>query len=154
MSNILRVFSKHVHPLSQLSKAYIVALNRSFYSPFVVLNSPLTSPALNMSPMLALLYKKQHDHSPELQISSAGMCTYVVSEPDPANMPHAVPSGTYPTTAPYVNFTPMDMSNPEGKHSSSSVSLPHPYTTRAVHQNADGIGKSASVRYGEAPGEM
>ncbi|KAG1750739.1 hypothetical protein EDB19DRAFT_1676690 [Suillus lakei] len=154
MSNILRVFSKHVRPLSQPSKAYIVALGRSFHSPFVVLDSPLTSPASKMSPMSASLYEKQHDHSPEPQISSAGTRTYVVSEPDPANTPYAVPSGAYPTTAPYVNFKPTDAPNPEGKHSSSSASLPHPYTTRAVPQNADGIGESASVRYGEAPGEM
>ncbi|KAG2036883.1 hypothetical protein BDR03DRAFT_958593 [Suillus americanus] len=146
MSNILRVSSKHVRSLSQSSKTSIVVLGRLFHSPFVVLNSPL-SPAANALPASASLYEKQHDHSPEPQISSAGMRTYVVSEPDPANTPYAVPSGAYPTTAPYANFKPTDAPNPEGKHSES-------YTTRAIPRNADGVGESASVRYGEAPGEM
>ncbi|KAG1781606.1 hypothetical protein EV702DRAFT_1072090 [Suillus placidus] len=150
MSNILRVFSKHTRSLSQPSKPRIVSLGRLFHSPFVVLNSSL-SPATSVS---ASLYEKQHDHSPEPQISSAGTRTYVVSEPDPANTPYAVPSGAYPTTAPYVNFKPTDAPNPEGKHSASGASLPHHYTTRAIPRNADGVGESASVRYGEAPGEM
>jgi hypothetical protein len=139
MSNtILRVFSKHARSLSQ-------PLTRSFHSPFVVLNSSLSTPS-NLSS--ASLYEKQHDHSPEPQISSAGTRTYVVSEPDPANTPYAVPSGAYPTTAPYVNFKPTDAPNPEGKHSSNSASLPHPHVTRAVPRNADGVGESASVKYG------
>lgn len=104
--------------------------------------------------MSASLYEKQHDHSPEPQISSAGTRTYVVSEPDPANTPYAVPSGAYPTTAPYVNHKPTDAPNPESKHSASRENLPHFYTTRAIPRNTNGIGKSASVRYGEAPGEM
>jgi len=105
--------------------------------------------------MSASLYEKQHDHSPEPQVSSAGTRTYVVSEPDPANTPYAVPYGAYPTSAPYVNFksTP-EAPNPEGKHSSTSTSLPHLFTTRAVPRNAAGVGESAAVRYREAPGEM
>lgn len=139
MSNtVLRVFSKHARSLSQ-------PLTRSFHSPFVVLNSSLSTPS-NLSS--ASLYEKQHDHSPEPQISSAGTRTYVVSEPDPANTPYAVPSGAYPTTAPYVNFKPTDAPNPEEKHSSNSASLPHPHVTRAVPRNVDGVGESASVKYG------
>ncbi|KAG1747160.1 uncharacterized protein EDB91DRAFT_1116750 [Suillus paluster] len=151
MTNILRLFSKHARSLSKIPT---LALRRSFHSPFVALNSPLTSPAPNASPMSASSYEKQHDHSPEPQVSSAGTRTYVVSEPDPANTPYAVPSGAYPTTAPYVNFKPTDPPNPEGKYSSSSASLPHSFTTRAVPKNAAGVGESAAVRYGESPGEM
>ncbi|KAG1821772.1 uncharacterized protein BJ212DRAFT_1445250 [Suillus subaureus] len=153
MSNILRVSSKHARSLSQPSKTRIVVLGRLFHSPFVVLNSP-SSPASNALPVSASLYEKQHDHSPEPQISSAGMRTYVVSEPDPANTPYAVPSGAYPTTAPYADFKLTDAPNPEGKHSASSTNVPYPHTTRAIPRNADGVGESASVRYGDAPGEM
>jgi hypothetical protein len=137
MSNILRVFSKHARLLSHPSR--IVVLGRSFHSPYVVLNSPL-SPASNALPISASSYEKQHDHSPEPQISSDGMRTYVVSEPDPANTPYAVPSGAYPTTAPYVNFKPTDPPNPEG-------------STRAIPRTTDGVGESTSMRYGEVPGE-
>ncbi|KAG1844063.1 hypothetical protein DFJ58DRAFT_32692 [Suillus subalutaceus] len=153
MSNILRVFPKHARSLSRSSKTRVVILGRSFHSPFVVLNSPLSSSS-NVSPASASLYEKQHDPSPEPQISSDGMRTYVVSEPDPANTPYAVPSGAYSTTAPYANFKPTDAPNPEGKHGSSSASLPYPDTTRAIPRNANGVGESASVRYGDAPGEM
>jgi hypothetical protein len=148
MSNILRVFSKHARSLPQPSKSRIVTLGRLFHSPFVVLNSPL-SPA--SSAPSASLYEKQHDHSPEPQISSSGTRTYVVSEPDPANTPYAVPSGAYPTTAPYVNFKPTDAPSPEGKHSSNSASL---NMARAVPRNADGVGENASVRYGGGSGGM
>lgn len=159
MSNILRIVSKHGRSLAQPSKIHRFALGRSFHSPFVVLNSPSTSSpssAANVSPMSSVspLYEKQHDHSPEPQVSSSGTRTYVVSEPDPANTPYAVPSGAYPTSGPYVNYQPTEAPNPEGKHSSTSASLPHHYTTRAVPRNAAGVGESAAVRYREAPGDM
>lgn len=158
MSNALRFFSRHGRSLSQSSKIHPPALGRSFHSPFVVLNSPLTSPPTstsNVSPMSAPLYEKQDDHSPEPQVSSAGTLTYVVSEPDPANTPYAIPYGAYPTSAPYVNFkSTSEAPNPEGKHSSTSTSSPHLFTTRAVPHNAAGVGESAAVRYREAPGEM
>ncbi|KAG2157895.1 uncharacterized protein EDB93DRAFT_1121951 [Suillus bovinus] len=149
MSNILRVFSKHARSLSQSSKNRVFALERSFHSPFVVLNTS----ASNVSPISASLYEKQHDHSPEPQISSSGTRTYVVSEPDPANTPYEVPSGAYSTTTPYVNFNTTDATNTEGKHSANSANFPHSFTTRAIPRNTDSVG-STSVRYGEAPGEM
>jgi len=107
-----------------------------------------------VSPITAPWYEKQHDHSPEPHVSSDGTRTYVVSEPDPANTPYAVPYGAYPTSAPYVNFKATEAPNPERKHSSTSASLPHFYTTRAVPRNPSGVGESAAVRYKEAPGEM
>lgn len=139
MSSILRVLSKHA---PQPSKSRILTLGRSFHSPFVVLNSPL-SPASSLSS--ASLYEKQHDHSPEPQISLAGTRTYVVSEPDPANTPYAVPSGAYPTTAPYVNFKPTDPPNPEGKHSSSSASLPHPRNVGESPSGEAGMGRGSKA---------
>lgn len=65
-----------------------------------------------------------------------------------------MPYGAYPTSAPYVNFKPTEAPNPEGIHASTSASLPHHHTTRAVPRNAAGVGESAAVRYKEAPGEM
>ncbi|KAG1805070.1 uncharacterized protein HD556DRAFT_1429161 [Suillus plorans] len=141
MSNILRVFSKHARSLTQSSNTRIIALERSFHSPFVVLNSP----ASNASPVSASQYEKQHDHSPEPQISSAGTRTYVVSEPDPADTPYAVPSGAYPTTTPYVNF------RPTGKYSAGSASIPHSFTTRAIPRSKNSVDEST---YGEAPNGM
>ncbi|OAX43129.1 hypothetical protein K503DRAFT_766113 [Rhizopogon vinicolor AM-OR11-026] len=158
MSNVHRFFSRHGRTLSQSSKVRPYALERSFHSPFIVLNnSPLTSSPssiANVSPMSSPLYEKQHEHSPEPQVSSSGTRTYVVSEPDPTNTPYAVPSGAYPTSVPYVNYKSIEAPNPEGKHSSTSTSLPHYYTTRAVPRNAAGVGESAAGRYREAPGDM
>lgn len=150
MSNILRVFSKHARSLTQPSNTRIVALERSFHSPFVVLNSP----ASNSSPVSASQYEKQHDHSPEPQISSAGTRTYVVSEPDPADTPYTVPSGAYPTTTPYVNVKPTDAPKSEGKYSAGSASIPHSFTTRAIPRSKNNVDESTSVRYGEARSEM
>lgn len=139
---------------------------RAFHSPFVALKateSPLTSvpaPSATLSPISAPLssYEKQEDHyTSEPHISSSGTRMYVVSEPDPLNTAYEVPYGAYPTTAPYANYPLADgPPNPEGKHSSTSSTLPHPYTTsaHAVPQNKSGIGESAAVRNAEAPGEM
>ncbi|KAH7884696.1 hypothetical protein F5I97DRAFT_1489646 [Phlebopus sp. FC_14] len=159
MSTTLRSFTALVRACPRAQKTTFLAHTRSFHSPFVVLNdaSPLTSPPTatsTVSPITAPVYEKQHDHSPEPRLTSSGTHTYVVSEPDPSNTPYQVPSGAYPTSAPYVMPSPTTAPNPEGVYSSTSASLPHPYTTRAVPQNEAGIGESAAVRYGEAPGEM
>jgi len=47
------------------------------------------------------VYEKQDDSSSEPHLSSSGTRTYVVSEPDPSNTPYQVPSGAYPTSAPF-----------------------------------------------------
>ncbi|KAI6099621.1 hypothetical protein F5141DRAFT_386957 [Pisolithus sp. B1] len=138
---------------------------RAFHSPFVVLKatSPLTSspaPSATVSPVSAPLssYEKQVDHyTSEPHVSSSGTRTYVVSEPDPSNTAYEVPYGAYPTSAPYVNYPLADAPpNFEGKHSSTSTTQPHPYTTsvHAVPQNKHGVGESAAVRNAEAPGDM
>jgi len=100
-------------------------------------------------------YEKQHDHAPEPQFSHAGAQTYIVSEPDPSNTPYAVPSGAYPTSAPYVNFTPTEGPDTNGAPLSSTGSqAAHPATTRAAPHNESGVGASAAVRHAQAPGKM
>jgi len=125
---------------------------RFFHSPFVTLNStssPLRSSAASTH------YEKQHDHSPDPKTSHSGTQTYVVSEPDPAHTPYEVPSGAYPTSAPYVNFTTTESPDTKDAPLSSTSSQPaHPYATRAVPHNESGVGQSAAVRNAQAPGEM
>ncbi|KAL6302355.1 hypothetical protein BKA93DRAFT_793015 [Sparassis latifolia] len=127
---------------------------RAFHSPFASLSSPLTSPrppTANVSP----LYEKQTEPSPEPQMSGAGTRTYVVSAPDPADTPYEVPSGAYPTSAPYQSYPGTEAPVLEGEHfSSTSSTLAHPLTTAAVPQNPTGVGESAAVRHSEAPGEL
>ncbi|KIK98686.1 hypothetical protein PAXRUDRAFT_823598 [Paxillus rubicundulus Ve08.2h10] len=127
--------------------------SRTFHSPFVKLNSsssPLTAPqgpTSTVSPLTA--YEKQHDDSPEPRLSVSGTRTYVVSEPDPANTPYEVPSGAYSTSTPYVNSSQTTAPNPAETHSSTSSSVPHPYTTSAVPENEAGSGGNT-----QAPGAM
>ncbi|KAF9223442.1 hypothetical protein BS17DRAFT_781869 [Gyrodon lividus] len=139
--------------LPRVQKIQTLAPSRTFHSPFVKLNSSsshLTSPPSVSS----TAYEKQHDDSPEPLLSSSGTRTYVVSEPDPSNAPYQVPSGAYPTSTPYVNFSETTTLNPDGIHSSTSSSTPHPYTTRAIPQNEAGVGESVAVRNAQPPGEM
>lgn len=126
---------------------------RAFHSPFVVLSASnrLTTPSPSTA---APIYEKQDDSSSEPHLSSSGTRTYVVSEPDPSNTPYEVPSGAYPTSAPYVGYNPTTAPNPKGLYSSTSSSIPHPYTTRTAFQNEGGVGGSAAVRSAEAPAEM
>ncbi|KAG8213039.1 hypothetical protein J3R82DRAFT_11431 [Butyriboletus roseoflavus] len=83
-------------PLRLLQRGTI----RAFHSPFVA--SPRRTTPSSSTP--ASIYEKQHDSSPEPHLSSSGTRTYVVSEPDPSNTPYEVPSGAYPTSAPYLNL--------------------------------------------------
>ncbi|KAF9237654.1 hypothetical protein BU15DRAFT_63042 [Melanogaster broomeanus] len=156
MSKVFRSMSVLARVLPRLQQVQTKAPSRSFHSPFVTHNSsssPLTTPP-SASPITTPVYEKQGDHAPEPLISSSGKRTYVVSEPDPSNTPYEVPSGAYPTSAPYVNFGETAAPNPDGVYSSTSSSTPHPYTTRNVPQNDAGVGESAAIRNAEAPGEM
>jgi len=156
MSSSFRILSKHSRSLSQKLSPAAAFPQRSFHSPFVVLNSassPLTSSPSPSS--TASLYEKQTDHSPEPRISSSGTRTYVVSEPDPSHAPYEVPSGAYPTSAPYVNFRSTTAPDVHGAvNSSTSADTAHPRTTNTVPHNDSGIGESAAVRHAEAPGSM
>ncbi|KAI0925996.1 hypothetical protein AcV5_008579 [Taiwanofungus camphoratus] len=151
----IRSLSRHARSLSRTLPTKPSNV-RAFHSPFVSLsNSPLTqrqppAPASNVGP----LYEKQLDHSPDIKVSSAGTRTYVVSEPDPSNTPYEVPSGAYPTSAPYYSYAATEAPMPEGaNYASTSASLAHPITN-AAPQNESGIKESSAVRHSEAPGEM
>ncbi|CAL1716479.1 unnamed protein product [Somion occarium] len=153
MSSI-RALSKHSRSLSR-SLQIQQSSQRSFHSPFIALSSN-TSPITNPPPPtsnFSSIYEKQLEHLSEPVLSGSGQRTYVVSEPDPAHTPYEVPSGAYPTSAPYQNYTlteaPSDL-----PRSSTSASYAHPFTTRAVPQNDSGVNDSAAVRYSEAPGEL
>lgn len=126
---------------------------RSFHSPFAALSSsssPLTKPPA-ADP--ASVYEKQHEPSADPHVSHTGARTYVVSQPDPADTPYAVPSGAYPSSAPYQN--PAAVEEPgETAHSSTSASAAQPATTNRVPRNDEGVGESAAVRHREAPGGM
>ncbi|EIW84002.1 hypothetical protein CONPUDRAFT_151049 [Coniophora puteana RWD-64-598 SS2] len=137
----------------------IATQKRSFHSPFTVLNSahsPLTNPPSSSSTVshITSSYEKQDSYVSEEPPSPGAPRTYVVSEPDPAHTPYEVPSGAFPTSAPYDTYQETSAPNPSGAHSSTSASPPHPNTTRRVLMNAWGVGESAAVRHGEAPGEM
>jgi len=146
----IRQLSKHARSLSRTLPTRPVAV-RAFHSPFKSLSdSPLTAPPAPTSNV----YEKQLDHSPEPKVSSSGTHTYVVSEPDPTHTPYEVPSGAYPTSAPYQNYTATEAPNPEGaQRASSSPNFAHPITN-AAPQNPSGVMESSAIRHSEAPGEM
>ncbi|KAJ3716077.1 hypothetical protein C8R42DRAFT_679484 [Lentinula raphanica] len=146
MSNILRLSRAWSKPLRSVSAV------RSFHSPFAVLGTTHSSPPSIASTVNT--YEKQVDFSPEPLPSTGGQMTYVVSEPDPANTPYHVPAGAYPTSLPYVNFTPTEAPNQEGQMSSTSTAYAHPVLTKAVPTNESGVGESSAVRHATAPGSM
>lgn len=153
MSSTIRALGRNTRTLSQRAKPTASVPARSFHSPFTALNSTTSPLTGTPPPTTSSSYEKQHDHSPDPQYSGSGAQTYVVSEPDPSHAPYAVPSGAYPTSQPYVNFTPTHP--PSQEPTSSTGSKPaHPFTTRAVPHNESGVGESAAVRNAQAPGKM
>ncbi|KAI0775311.1 hypothetical protein BD413DRAFT_603255 [Trametes elegans] len=157
MSTALRNLAKHARSLSNASRS-VPSTSRAFHSPFAVLStsqSPLTTAPASTSSASTLSYEKQLDHSPDPYTSSAGHRTYVVSAPDPSNTPYEVPSGAYPTSAPYQNYTRTEAPVADGaEHASTAPGLAHPYTTQRVPRNEAGVGESAAIRHREAPGAM
>jgi len=157
ISHALRSISTPSSLISRAVRPLASSSARHFHSPFVVLNdnSPLTSPPSSTS-TVSPVYEKQFDFSPEPVDSPSGGRTYVVSEPDASSKFYEVPSGAYPTSAPYVNFTPTEAPDTHGAQVSSTSSTPlaHPQTIRTVPQNRSGVGESSAVRHAEAPGEM
>lgn len=153
MSSTLRSLTRQTRTLSHRFSPTASLPTRSIHSVFTALSSPaspLTTPQkeTKQSP-----YEKQADNSPDPLTTYSGNQTYVVSEPDPANTPYAVPFAAYSTSAPYQNFTSTEP--PENAHMSSTSSQPaHPVTTNAVPHNESGVGASAAVRYKEAPGPI
>ncbi|KII89821.1 hypothetical protein PLICRDRAFT_39997 [Plicaturopsis crispa FD-325 SS-3] len=155
MSSVFRAVTKHSRALSRASRTASAPVPiRAFHSPFAVLGSTPNNTLPPSSELGTAHYEKQLDHSSE-PLSQLGVRTYVVSEPDPANTPYAVPSGAYPTSEPYVHaFTPTEAPDVRGQQSSTSSGLAHPFTTRAAPQNESGVGESAAVRHSAAPGAM
>ena len=160
MSSALRTLSKHTRSLSASSRVALPSARqsqaRSFHSPFAMLSkreSPLTVPPASTS-SAGGLYEKNIQYDSEPFTSGAGHRTYVVSTPDPANTPYEVPSGAYPTSAPYQNYTRTEAPAPSGaQFASTSTGFAHPLTNK-VPRNESGVGESASVRYREAQGEL
>lgn len=161
MSSVLRNLSKHSRSLSAASRSPLISApapraTRAFHSPFAVLassESPLTR-APSPTSTARGLYEKNIEHPSEPFTSGAGHRTYVVSSPDPANTPYEVPSGAYPTSAPYENYTRTEAPvPPNAQYASTAPGLAHPITGK-VPRNDAGVGESAAIRYREAPGEM
>ncbi|KAI0749421.1 hypothetical protein C8Q80DRAFT_1161969 [Daedaleopsis nitida] len=154
MSSVLRTVSKHTRAISAASR--VAGPSRAFHSPFAVLSSsqsPLTTPPASTS-SAGGIYEKHIEHSAEPFTSGSGQRTYVVSTPDPADTPYAVPSGAFPTSAPYQTYPRTENPVPHGaQFASTSTGFAHPLTFR-VPRNDAGVGESASVRYRDAPGEM
>ncbi|TFK45795.1 hypothetical protein OE88DRAFT_1639284 [Heliocybe sulcata] len=127
---------------------------RAFHSPFVALSqSPLTAPP---SPQanVAGIYEKNIEYNSEPTVNANGSYHYVVSQPDPNHTPYAVPSGAYPTSAPYVNYTATERPEVLDAPSSSTSPTPaHPTLSRAVPRNDAGVGQSAGVRHEGNPGK-
>lgn len=110
---------------------------RSFHSPYVVLrDSRLPTATPLASSAVSSMNEKQHDHSAEPFLTHAGTRTYVVSQPDASSKHYQVPSGAYPTTAPYV---------------SSAASEPD---SQARSRDEGGTEESSAIRFGSDPAEM
>lgn len=158
MSSIIRSAARCSNQLSRAAPATAGA--RAFHSPFRVLdNSPLTrapSPTSKADHLDVSLYEKQYDPSPDNFASLNGYRTYVVSAPEAGAGHYQVPAGAYPTSAPYVEFASTDapVLNQAEISSTSADILAHPFLTHASPQNPSGIGASAALRHGLAPGMM
>jgi hypothetical protein len=156
MSFALRAVSNNSRLISRLTRPTGTVI-RPFHTPFAVSGkSTLTSPPPTTPTVSSSSYEKQLDHTPEPVETPSGTRTYVVSEPDASTKYYSVPSGAYPTSDPYVNFTATEAPNTHGAQVSSTSSTPlaHEQTTRTVDQHPGGVGASSDVRHVQAPGEM
>ena len=152
MSSVLRNLSKHTRSLSAASRSPLTSAQapratRAFHSPFAVLSSSESPLTRAPSPTSATrgLYEKNIEYSSEPFMSAAGHRTYVVSSPDPANTPYEVPSGAYPTSAPYENYTRTESPvPPNAQYASTAPGLAHPITNK-VPRNDAGVGELPDV---------
>lgn len=154
MSSALRALSKHARSLSTPGHAAVPgALQcqaRALHSPFVMLSkreSSLTKPPAPSSQPSSYpgIYEKNIQYDAEPFLSGAGHRTYVVSTPDPANTPYEVPSGAFPTSAPYQNYSRTEAPVPRSgaQFASTSTGFAHPLTNRVPRTNG--------VQEGELP---
>jgi len=127
-------------PLAARALLFSRSSTRSFHSPYAVLrDSRLTAP--HASPAVSSMNEKQNDHLAEPFLTHAGTRTYVVSEPDATSKHYQVPSGAYPTSAPYVGSV------------TSEASSARPATMHTKTRNEDGIGESSAIRFENVPEE-
>ncbi|KAI0833332.1 hypothetical protein BC628DRAFT_1335109 [Trametes gibbosa] len=136
MSSAFRTLAKHARPLSNPTRT-VPRTSRAFHSPFAVLAS--SQPSLTTPPAApSSVYEKQLDPSPDPVVSAAGHRTYVVSAPDPAHTPYEVPSGAYPTSAPYQPYdappAPAAPRAPRAQLASTALRFAHPITQRLLPQ--------------------
>ena len=124
MSSTMRSIGKHANALSRGVNSSTTI--RSFHSPFTVLgNSPVTSPP----PTSKVPPIDDQNWDPSFS-SNHVLRTYVVSH-DPSHTFYSVPSGAYPTSAPYVHFNATEPANVHGAQASSiTTTLAHTKTTR------------------------
>jgi len=128
---------------------------RHFHSPFAVLGGAPSTAPVSSTAESKFAYEKQTDYSAEPITEHTGYRTYVVSQPDESFKHYQVPAGAYPTSSPYIHFAAAANGPEPGlNYASTSPSLAHPFTTRAVPQNSSGVGESSAIRYRSAPGEM
>ncbi|KAJ8502921.1 hypothetical protein ONZ45_g11312 [Pleurotus djamor] len=152
MNSTLRSMSRCA---TTVSRSIRPAPVRAFHSPFAVLgsSSPLTSPPLPSANASSIYTKDGDEASYDAFINSK---TYVVCQPDPSNTFHEVPSGAYPTSAPYVTWSSAEASeHTNGAALGSTNSNPFAQSsTRSARRNASGVGESAAVRNATSPGIM
>lgn len=158
MSSTLRTVARHARFINQ--RAGPSTHTRAIHSAFTAQSSRTRASPLNNTPSSTpreIVYEHESTTTTEVHTEPAttGSRTYVVSEPHPADKRYGVPSGAYPTSAPYQNF-PSTSAPEEVTHSSTSSSPAHPATTSAgaIPHNESGVGESSAVRHGSAPGEM
>ncbi|PIL35686.1 hypothetical protein GSI_02416 [Ganoderma sinense ZZ0214-1] len=157
MSTALRTLSKHARTLSALShvapRSGRQCQARSFHSPFAMLSKREPSPASKPpAPVSAGIYEKNIQYDAEPFLSGAGHRTYVVSTPDPANTPYEVPSGAFPTSAPYQSYTRTEAPVRSGaQFASTSTGFAHPLTNKVPHTTTASGGQVQKGSEGELP---
>lgn len=120
MSSTLRTVAKHARVFSQ--RAGPSTHTRAIHSAFTAQSSRAASSPLTTPPSPA---PQDHASTYTETEHTYGSRTYVVSEPPPADKRYGVPSGAYPTSAPYQT-------------------VPH---------NESGVGESVADRHRATPGK-
>jgi hypothetical protein len=144
MSNLLRPLAA----TATRAASNVTSGARSFHSPFALLGeSPLTTPSSSYNAQ-ASHYEKQYDYGHEPFVSSTGHRTYVVSQPDANYSHYHVPAGAYPTSSPYVGFTPAEAPayNKANVSSTAADILAHPFTSRAATPSSSASLKASSSK--------
>jgi len=81
---------------------------RAFHSPFAVLQDSAAATS-------AARANRTHPGASDYELEYAARTVYVVSEPDPADRPYAVPAGAYPVGVPYEAGSEAPASSPSSQ---------------------------------------